>query len=105
MSECSKSKCCKSKCSNEKRSSRFAFLGTLLVIVAIGGGLYTYLDATVFAPTEAQEQTALFNPGIHRAPRSKMNAHRTDTTIIGAKAAPSTGDPARPSTNASGPDQ
>ena len=99
MTDCQNPKCCKSNCSNTKSSS-LGFFVALLVIVAVGGGLYTYLDSTVFAPTEAQEQTAQQNPGMPHPPKNKMHGHRADSAANSA-----TTTPAKPSSNASTPDQ
>ncbi len=99
MTDCQNSKCCKSNCPNKKRSS-LPFFATLLVVVAVGGGLYTYLDATVFAPTEAQEQTAMQNPGMPHPPKSKMHARRTESASTSTPTAP-----VKPSTNAADSNQ
>jgi hypothetical protein len=63
--------CCTSDCS-AKTKSHLGFFVAMFLVVAIGGAAYLYLDNTVFAPVDAQQQTALNNPGLPHPPKSKM---------------------------------
>ena len=68
------SSCCKSNCStnaNSKSKSNLGFFVAMFFVVALGGTAYLYFDATVFSPVDAQEQTALNNPGVGHPPKSK----------------------------------
>ncbi len=62
--------CCNGKCDNSK--SHLGFFVAMLAVVAIGGGVYLYLDKTVFTPNELQQQTAAANPGTPHPPKDKM---------------------------------
>lgn len=68
------SNCCKSNCSttsNPNSKSSLGFLIAMFLVVALGGGAYLYFDATVFSPVDAQEQTAMHNPGVGHPPKGK----------------------------------
>ncbi len=67
MADCMKSDC------GAKSGSHLGFFVAMLLLVAIGGGVYLYLDATVFSPVEQQVQTAQQNPGLPHPPKDKMN--------------------------------
>lgn len=67
------SNCCKSNCSTNSanRTSNLGFFVAMFFVVALGGTAYLYFDATVFSPVDAQEQTALYNPGVGHPPKGK----------------------------------
>ena len=78
------SSCCKSNCSSNSgnRTSNLGFFVAMFFVVALGGTAYLYFDATVFSPVDAQEQTALNNPGMGHPPKGKrptVNSNATGT--------------------------
>lgn len=85
------SSCCKSNGSSNSatnRKSNLGFFVAMFFVVALGGTAYLYFDATVFAPVDAQEQTALNNPGVGHPPKNKRptansNAAGANTAVNG----------------------
>lgn len=77
------SNCCKSNCStksNTNSKSSLGFLVAMFLVVALGGGAYLYFDATVFSPVDAQEQTAMNNPGVGHPPKGKRSSASNGAT-------------------------
>jgi hypothetical protein len=85
MSNCAKMNCC------TKSKSNIGFFVAMLCVVAIGGGTYLYLDATVFAPVDAQEQTTMNNPGVGHPPKNKRH-NTTNTTVTTSRSDAATGE-------------
>jgi hypothetical protein len=95
------SNCCKSNCStntNSSRKSTLGFLVAMFFVVLLGGTAYMYFDATVFSPVDAQEQTAMNNPGVGHPPKGKRASSGGNANNSNAPA------PAKPRTDAN-PDE